>query len=150
MSDTTTRVASPIPAVGDRLPDLEVTPSALQLFLFSAATQNAHRIHYDWRWATEVERYRGLLVHGPLQEALVARYVADWAGARGRLKRLRTQNRGSAYAGDRLRIGGTVRAVDGATVELELALRADDGTVLLPADADVEVGAAGPAVTAGR
>ncbi|MEW6665301.1 MAG: MaoC family dehydratase N-terminal domain-containing protein [Thermodesulfobacteriota bacterium] len=41
------------------------------LFRFSALTFNSHRIHYDWRYATEVERYPGRLVHGPLQGLLL-------------------------------------------------------------------------------
>jgi 3-methylfumaryl-CoA hydratase len=47
---------------GDRL----WTPRAVDLFRFSAVTFNAHRIHYDERYATLVEGYPGLVVHGPL------------------------------------------------------------------------------------
>lgn len=36
------------------------------LFAFSAATANSHRIHYDQAYATGVEGYPGLVVHGPL------------------------------------------------------------------------------------
>jgi 3-methylfumaryl-CoA hydratase len=36
------------------------------LFRYSALTFNAHRIHYDYRYATGVEGYPGLVVHGPL------------------------------------------------------------------------------------
>ena len=36
------------------------------LFRFSALTFNSHRIHYDAAYATEVEGYAGLVVHGPL------------------------------------------------------------------------------------
>lgn len=36
------------------------------LFRFSALTYNAHRIHYDLPYASEVEGYPGLVVHGPL------------------------------------------------------------------------------------
>lgn len=36
------------------------------LMRFSAATANPHRIHYDWPYATGVEGYSGLVVHGPL------------------------------------------------------------------------------------
>jgi 3-methylfumaryl-CoA hydratase len=36
------------------------------LFRYSAVTFNGHRIHYDRRYATEVEGYPGLVVHGPL------------------------------------------------------------------------------------
>ena len=34
-------------------------------------THNAHRIHYDHPYATEVEGYPGLLVHGPLTALLL-------------------------------------------------------------------------------
>ena len=36
------------------------------LFHYSALTFNGHRIHYDAPYATGVEGYRGLVVHGPL------------------------------------------------------------------------------------
>jgi hydroxyacyl-ACP dehydratase HTD2-like protein with hotdog domain len=42
------------------------------LFRFSAATWNSHRIHYDTPYATGVEGYPGLLVHGPLLTMLLA------------------------------------------------------------------------------
>ncbi|MDX6739397.1 MaoC family dehydratase N-terminal domain-containing protein [Actinocorallia sp. A-T 12471] len=42
------------------------------LFRFSALTYNAHRIHYDFAYATEVEGHRGLVVHGPLLAILMA------------------------------------------------------------------------------
>jgi 3-methylfumaryl-CoA hydratase len=41
-------------------------PSAVLLFRFSALTYNAHRIHYDREYATSVEFYPSLVVHGPL------------------------------------------------------------------------------------
>ena len=47
-----------------------VEPSPLLLFRFSAFTFNGHRIHYDAPYAME-EGYSGLVVHGPLQAALM-------------------------------------------------------------------------------
>lgn len=41
------------------------------LFRFSALTFNGHRIHYDRTYATEVEHYPGLVVHGPAQAVLL-------------------------------------------------------------------------------
>ena len=41
------------------------------LFRFSALTLNSHRIHYDQGYATGVEGYPGLVVHGPLLALLV-------------------------------------------------------------------------------
>lgn len=49
----------------------EVDPDAVLLFRYSALTFNGHRIHYDRRYATEVEGYPGLVVHGPLIATLL-------------------------------------------------------------------------------
>jgi 3-methylfumaryl-CoA hydratase len=45
------------------------------LFRYSALTFNGHRIHYDRRYATEVEGYPGLVVHGPLIATLLVELV---------------------------------------------------------------------------
>jgi 3-methylfumaryl-CoA hydratase len=41
-------------------------PDETMLFRVSALTYNSHRIHYDHPYATGVEGYPGLVVHGPL------------------------------------------------------------------------------------
>ena len=43
----------------------------VMLFRFSAVTFNGHRIHYDRTYAKDVEKYPGLVVHGPLQAVLL-------------------------------------------------------------------------------
>jgi len=50
-------------------------PDTRLLFRFSALTFNAHRIHYDRAYATEVEGYPGLVVHGPLTAVLLSELV---------------------------------------------------------------------------
>ena len=47
------------------------TPDAVLLFRYSALTFNGHRIHYDRDYATSVEGYPGLVVHGPLIATLL-------------------------------------------------------------------------------
>lgn len=123
---------------GDPLPDLPVIVDETQLFLFSAATYNAHRIHYDKDWARDREGYDDVLVHGPLQAALLARAVTDWLGGVGRLVTFAAQNRGVAHPGQPLVFGGTVAAVDhdAGTATLELAGRRGDD-VLMPGTAVV-------------
>jgi len=49
----------------------EIRPDDVLLFRYSALTFNGHRIHYDRRYATEVEGYPGLVVHGPLIATLL-------------------------------------------------------------------------------
>lgn len=67
-----TYVPAPPNAALDSLEWQEAYPvDPVLLFRFSALTFNAHRIHYDIQYATEVEKYPGLVVHGPLQALLL-------------------------------------------------------------------------------
>jgi hydroxyacyl-ACP dehydratase HTD2-like protein with hotdog domain len=125
---------------GDTLPTLTVTVDERQMFFFSAATYNGHRIHYDKDWARTVEGYDNVLVQGPLQAALLARAITDWIGGRGRLVDYAVQNRAVAFAGEELSFGGVVtgkRLSDNiGLVDLDIAGRRDD-TVLMPGTATV-------------
>ncbi|EDL50219.1 hypothetical protein [Erythrobacter sp. SD-21] len=47
-------------------------PDEVNLFRFSAATFNGHRIHYDLPYTTGVEGYPALIVHGPFTAARLA------------------------------------------------------------------------------
>jgi hydroxyacyl-ACP dehydratase HTD2-like protein with hotdog domain len=125
---------------GDTLPALTVSADERQLFFFSAATYNGHRIHYDKDWARRDEGYDDVIVQGPLQAALLARAVTDWIGGRGRLVEYAVQNRAIALAGEQLTFDGSVtgkRLVDNiGMVELDIAGRRDN-TVLMPGTATV-------------
>ena len=57
-----------------------MTPDPRLLFRFSALTFNTHRIHYDLPYAQEVERYRGLVVHGPLMASMLLQLAASEVG----------------------------------------------------------------------
>jgi 3-methylfumaryl-CoA hydratase len=65
------------PAAADVAWRQTVTPDPVLLFRFSALTFNSHRIHYDRPWATEVEGYPGLVVHGPLTTTLLVDFARD-------------------------------------------------------------------------
>src|ERR1700684_4156121 len=125
---------------GDALPTLTVTVDERQLFFFSAATYNGHRIHYDKDWARTVEGYDDVIVQGPLQAALLARAITDWIGGRGRLVGDLVQDPAVAIAGEELNFGGSVTAKRLADnvglVDLEIAGRRGD-TVLMPGTATV-------------
>jgi hydroxyacyl-ACP dehydratase HTD2-like protein with hotdog domain len=125
---------------GDILPTLTVTADERQLFFFSAATYNGHRIHYDKDWARTTEGYDDVIVQGPLQAALLARAITDWIGGRGRLVEYAVQNRAVALVGEQLTFDGSVtgkRLVDNTgMVDLDIAGRRDN-TVLMPGTATV-------------
>jgi acyl dehydratase len=129
-------------APGDELPELTVTVDETQMFFFSAATYNGHRIHYDKDWARGAEGYEDVLVQGPLQAALLARAITDWIGGRGRLVNYSVQNRGVAFPGQPLTFGGIVtgKRVDGdrGLVDLDIAGRRESD-ILMPGTATVEL-----------
>lgn len=125
---------------GDEIPSLTVSVDETQMFFFSAATYNGHRIHYDKHWATVVEGYDDLLVQGPLQAALLARGITDWIGGAGRLVEYSVQNRAVAYPGQALTFGGVIvakRLVDEIGL-IDLSISGRRGAdVLMPGTATI-------------
>jgi hydroxyacyl-ACP dehydratase HTD2-like protein with hotdog domain len=124
---------------GYMTPVLTVAITETQMFFFSAATYNGHRIHYDIQWARDVEGYDNVLVQGPLQAALLSRSLTDWIGGAGRLVAFGVQNRAVAYPGQQLTFGGVVtgkRSTD--LVDLDIFCRRGDD-VLMPGTATVSL-----------
>lgn len=67
-----TAVSAPLAQYGETgSHSRQVTPNPVLLFRYSALTFNGHRIHYDRNYATSVEGYPGLVVHGPLIATLL-------------------------------------------------------------------------------
>ncbi|QLL08265.1 MaoC/PaaZ C-terminal domain-containing protein [Mycobacterium vicinigordonae] len=121
---------------GSEITSLTVTVTETQMFLFSAATYNGHRIHYDKVWARDVEGYDNVLVQGPLQAALLSRALTDWIGGDGRLVRFSVQNRAIAYPGQELTFGGVVTGKAAGLVDLDIYCRRGED-VLMPGTATV-------------
>ena len=125
-------------AVGQELAPMVKNASRAQLFLFSAATNNPHRIHYDREYAA-VEGHPDVLVHGPLQGAWLSQFVTDWAGPAGHVIGLSWQNRGRAFPERELTFKGRVTAVAGDEVTLEVWEEDENGAVLMPGTARVRL-----------
>lgn len=70
----------PVPAPEGAAWSHPVTMDTVRLFRFSALTFNAHRIHFDLPYATEVEKYPGLVVHGPMQAMFLMQAARAEAG----------------------------------------------------------------------
>lgn len=99
---------------GAAIPQLVVEPTAVQLFQFSAATWNAHRIHYDSAYARE-EGYPDVLVQSHLHACFLMRALRDAVGEHVRIERFGWRNRGIAVPGDRLTCSGRVVAAEPAS-----------------------------------
>ena len=74
---------APVPPEAESWEDaegFEIEPGPTLLFRYSALTFNGHRIHYDLPYATGVEGYEGLVVHGPMQSAWMQCLATDLLG----------------------------------------------------------------------
>jgi len=120
----------PLPPVPSGVWTRTVTPDPILLFRFSALTFNAHRIHYDRPYATTIEGYPGLVVHGPLIAVMLLDLV--------RLGTSRTVSaftfRGQAPLFDLapFRLVGTP-----SDMRVELEAQGPDGKVTMQAAADL-------------
>jgi 3-methylfumaryl-CoA hydratase len=108
-----------------------LTPDARLLFRYSALTFNTHRIHYDAPYAQSVERYRGLVVHGPLTASLLLGLAARELGE-NRLRSFAFRGLSPAIAGEALHL--VMRVKDEG---FELAAFAADGRQVTQASASL-------------
>jgi 3-methylfumaryl-CoA hydratase len=108
-----------------------LTPDARLLFRYSALTFNTHRIHYDAPYAEDVERYRGLVVHGPLTASLLLQLAAAELGE-NRLRTFQFRGLSPAIAGEPLHL-----VMRKAEAGYDLAAFAADGRQVTQASATV-------------
>ncbi len=124
------------------LPELEVVPDHMQIFMFSAITWNRHHVHYS-KDAAVAEGLPDVVVQRALLGDYLARAVGDWAGDEADLRELSWKVRSSATPGDRLRCQGSVTAVqvvEGATMaDCDLRIVADDDRLVASGSARLEL-----------
>ncbi len=108
-----------------------IIPSAPLLFRYSALTFNSHRIHYDQPYATSVEGYSGLVVHGPLIASMLLDLAAHELGQNA-LTQFSMRAVSPAFTGEPLHLVGSV---DGSVVSL--AAFANDGRTIMSAEAEI-------------
>lgn len=127
--------------VGDSLPQREFKPDHVQLFLYNAVLFNAHRIHFDYEYTTQVENYPDLVVPGPLIGDWLNQCVNDWLGDEGHFASIEYSNRKAAYVGESLYSGGQVTQFNEETgeVTIEVFVKNEAGEVIAPGVAVVQV-----------
>ncbi|WP_394729264.1 acyl dehydratase [Altererythrobacter sp. GH1-8] len=126
----------------DVLPGRAYRPDNVQNFMYSAALWNAHRIHFDMPYATEVEGYPGIVVSGPMLGDWLTQCVIEWLDGKGRMTHLEYSNRKAAFIGETVTSGGRVISVDheNNSAEVELFIKNEAGEVIVPGTAVVAFG----------
>ena len=125
--------------VGTELPQRQHSATNVSLFMYNAAVWNAHRIHYDETYTTEVEGHPAIVIDGPLQGDWLSQVALNWVGAQGKVASFGYSNRKASYLGEVLISGGAVTAVDlqNRQVELALFIKNEAGDVVTPGNATV-------------
>lgn len=126
---------------GSVLPAREFSCDNRQLFLYNAVLFNAHKIHYDHPYATEVEGYADLVLAGPLIGDWLHQCVDAWVGENGQLLTMEYSNRHAAYVDEVLTGKGSVISIDteNHTVEVDLRIENANGDVIAPGKATVQL-----------
>lgn len=122
------------------LPRSEFSCSKVQLFLYNAVLFNAHLIHYNREYATDVEGYKDLVVAGPLIGDWLHQCVENWLGDAGHLIGMEYSNRHAAYI-DELLIGGgkvTRKNSEKRELEIEVYIKNENNDVIAPGVAVVQ------------
>ncbi|KAJ9654259.1 hypothetical protein H2198_006659 [Neophaeococcomyces mojaviensis] len=116
----------------------EFKRDVVQLFRMSALTFNAHRIHYDLPWATNVEGHRNVVVHGPLNQISMLDLWRDEMVRAGKStdsdgivfpKELSYRATSPVYAGEAYRILMPKDSLDKSETEIQAV--SNDGTTCM-------------------
>ena len=126
--------------IGDEIPGRNYTPNIVQSMLYNASLWNAHRIHFDYEYATREEGYEGLILPGPLIGDWLHQCVQEWLGDTGRIHSMSYSNRLASIVGETLTSGGVITSVDDSdnTAEIEVFVKNSKGEIVAPGSAVVK------------
>ncbi|MEV0336640.1 MaoC family dehydratase [Nocardia sp. NPDC050717] len=106
-------------AVGTALPELVIHADPTFVISTALATRDFQDVHHDRDKAVQ----RGsddIFVNILTDTGLVQRLVTDWAGPRALVKSIALRLGVPLYSGDTLTLSGTVTAIDGARITIDV------------------------------
>jgi len=126
--------------IGDEIPGRDYTPDIAQSMLYNASLWNAHRIHFDYEYATREEGYEGLILPGPLIGDWLHQCIQEWLDDSGRIHSMSYSNRLASIVGETLTSGGVISGIDdsGNTLEIEVFVKNSKGEIVAPGKAVVK------------
>jgi len=129
-------------SVGDEIPALVKGPmTTAHIMRWSSAMENWHKIHYDWRYATEHDGLPDVLINGSWKQHVLAQVLTDWVGETGWVWKMNFQYRGMNIPGDTLSAWGRITSKtergDYGVIELEIGLKDQNGKESSPGTATV-------------
>ena len=124
--------------VGDRTPELRVTPDRYLTVRYAGASGDFNPIHIDEEFARAVG-LPGRILHGLWTMAQVARAQTEAAGGPEHLKRLSVQFRGMGVPEQEVVVSGTVREVVDGHVVIDTVAEQAGKQIIRNAEAELEL-----------
>jgi acyl dehydratase len=128
--------------IGADIPALTKGPmTTAHIIRWSAAMENWHKIHYDWRYATQHDGLPDVLINGSWKQHVLAQVLTDWVGETGWVWKMNFQYRGMNVPGDTLtawgRVTGKTQRGSFGVIDLEIGIKDQDGKEGSPGTASV-------------
>ncbi|MEV6562257.1 MaoC family dehydratase [Nocardia sp. NPDC051756] len=114
--------ATVVPAtvqVGTVLPELAILADPTFVVSTALATRDFQDVHHD-RDKAVARGSKDIFVNILTDTGIVQRFVTDWAGPRAMVKSISLRLGVPLYAGDTLTLSGTVTAIDGGDIHLDI------------------------------
>ncbi|CAM4478371.1 MaoC family dehydratase [Nocardia ninae] len=105
--------------VGAVLPELVITADPTFVISTALATRDFQDVHHD-RDKAVARGSKDIFVNILTDTGLVQRFVTDWAGPRAVVKSIALRLGVPLYAGDTLTLTGTVAAIDGDDIHIDV------------------------------
>lgn len=105
--------------VGTTLPESAIHADATFIISTALATRDFQDVHHDRDKAVE-RGSKDIFVNILTDTGLVQRFVTDWAGPSARVKSIALRLGVPLYAGDTLTLSGTVSAIDGPDITIDV------------------------------
>ncbi|MFE9326349.1 MaoC family dehydratase [Nocardia sp. NPDC052278] len=105
--------------VGTALPELVITADPTFVISTALATRDFQDVHHD-RDKAVARGSKDIFVNILTDTGLVQRFVTDWAGPRAIVKSVALRLGVPLYAGDTLTLSGTVSAIHGEDIHIDV------------------------------
>ena len=133
MSATATRRLLGTVSAGDELPELAYPVTATTVVLGALAARDWRPMHHDKDFAVHRNGTRDIFLNTPNLAAWFERFITDWAGPYGRLRRVTFRMLGSIFPDDTMVFRGVVTdtgvdEVGCGWVAIDVSVSVDDDT----------------------
>ncbi len=116
MSLTPTRTTA---TVGEALPELAIPLTRTLIVATAIASRDYQDVHHDPALAVE-RGSKDIFMNILTSNGLVEKYVAEWAGPAAVVKKIKIRLGAPNYPGDTMNMSGSVSAVDGRLVTVDV------------------------------